>query len=182
MKEKTKVTDETKVEVGCETEELMEEVHDQEKSIDSREVTVHQCESALIGIHQEIQKLEESIKEVDRKAFPFGKWSSLFDKRFPNACHSVHCFQMSRDWPPDGIISFLKKPIGGNAFDQKTVDIVASSVRSGCSVSRIIDFDTTSSYLSESKAEQFVYYCFRRGDIRFRRTERVLMVIIFDLG
>jgi hypothetical protein len=69
-------------------------------------VTVHPFESALSGIHHEIQMLKESIKEVDRKAFPFGKWSSLFDKRFPNACHSVHCFHMSTDWPPDGIIFF----------------------------------------------------------------------------
>jgi hypothetical protein len=160
-----KAKDETEgfstVEVGCEAEELRERVIDRKANAASQEVSVHQSESALSALHREIQFLKESIREVDRKAFPFGKWSSLPHEGFRSECKSVHRFHMSRVWPPEGIISFLRTPIGGNAFDNKTIDIVAKSVYDGYPVSRIAEFDKAEGYLSKTGAEQYVYYDFK---------------------
>jgi hypothetical protein len=152
---------ETKVEVGSEAEELREQVIDGKISVASREVAVRQSEIALSALHHEIQLLKESIREVDRKAFPFGKWSSLPHKGFPGECKAVHRFHMSRMWPPEGIISFLRTPIGGNAFEHKTVDIAAKSVYDGYPALRIAEFDKTDHYCSQNTPGQFVYYDFK---------------------
>jgi hypothetical protein len=162
---KVKAKDETEefstVKVGCETEDLKERVIDEQSSITSREVSVNQSESALSALHHEIELLKESIRAVDRQTFPFGKWSSLLEKDFRGECKTVHCFHMSRKWPPEGVISFLRTPIGGNAIDHKMIDIVAKSVCQGYPVSRIVEFEKTDYYISQDAAGQFVYYDFK---------------------
>jgi hypothetical protein len=93
--ETVKMKDQTHVEVGCQADTLMKQIIDQEMSLDSRKVSVHPYENALSAIHHEIQLLNRSIKESDRIAFPFGKWSSLLDKNTTGEWKAVHRFHIS---------------------------------------------------------------------------------------
>jgi hypothetical protein len=142
----TKTKDEPRIEIVCETNELMERVIDQEKNSDSRNVSVHSSESVLSAIKDEGQLLIELMSEIAQKAFPSGKYSSLLRKSSTGENQATDRFHMFSDFPYDVIISFLRKSMGRNAWNLTTVDITA----------RIGEFKTTDCLLSMSRAGQCI--------------------------
>jgi hypothetical protein len=121
-------------------------------------IQTQQSRTSLISIHQDIHELKKSIKEVERRAFPFGKWTSLEEGRLPRETKSIHAFPMSRVWPPAGSIGFLTKWVGENVHQNGIITVRGNSPDKAKDLRNVVDLNTNTYYCSQYGPNQWICY------------------------
>jgi hypothetical protein len=127
----------------------------------SDSMTTTERESYLQSIHQQICELKKSISEIDRETFSLGKWTALNEEP-PHPEHkSIHCFLMSRSWPPTGMINYLTKDCGGNVHDRTVVTVTGNSPQHSNLLKQTVELAGDDYYYTENKPDQWICYDFR---------------------
>jgi hypothetical protein len=117
--------------------------------------------AVLAPIHAEIHTLKRALASLERRASPFGKWSSLGnDSVLPDA-KAIHAFPMSRAWPLAGAIEFLTKWGSGNVQDTGKVAITGNSPGSASGLREVANLITTAYYCSQDCPNQWICYDFK---------------------